>query len=193
MCNPIIFARGHQLVNLLLRYLHEKRAHCGYKILMYESRKRFWTVGVRNMAKQVTGKCMTCKKLRSQPLEQMMGQIPRLYIAAGFPAFSNTAIHMFGPLQIRIGSKILKVALVIIFTCMTTETVYLELVTHRSSDTLLMAFRRFASLRGQRYELCRRTKLFERNIARLGHPQNSKCLIRIIFMPFPLEVEHTTS
>lgn len=148
MCNHIIFARGHQSVNLLLRYLHENRAHCSYKSLVYESRKRFWIVGVRNMAKQVTGKCTTCKKLRSQPLEQMMGQIPRLYVAAGFPAFSNTAIHMFGPLQIRIGSKILKVALVIIFTCMTTETVYLELVTHRSSDTLLMAFRRFASLRG---------------------------------------------
>ena len=154
--------------------------------------------GCTKHGQQVTGKCTTCKKLRSQPLEQMMVQIPRLYVAAGFPAFSNTAIHMFGPLQIRIGSKILKVALVIIFTCMTTETVYLELVTHRSSDTLLMAFRRFASLRGHpsnclRYELCWRTKLFERNIARLGHPQNSKCLIRRIFMPFPLGVEHTTS
>ena len=148
MCNPIIFARGHQSVNLLLRYLHEKRAHCGYKSLMYDSRKRFWIVGVRDMAKQVTGKCMTCKKLRSQPLEQMMGQIPRLYVAAGFPAFSNTAIDMFGPLPKQIGRKILKGALLIIFTCMTTEAVYLELITHRSSDALLMVFRRFASLRG---------------------------------------------
>ena len=135
MCNPIIFARGHQSVNLLLRYLHEKRAHCGYKSLMYDSRKRFWIVGVRDTAKQVTGKCMTCKKLRSQPLEQMMGQIPRLYVAAGFPAFSNTEIDMFGPLQIRIGRKTLKEAQVIIFTCITARAVHLEFVTDRSSDT----------------------------------------------------------
>ena len=57
MRNPIILPKGHQLVNLLLKHLHEKRAHCGYKSLIYESRKRFWIVGVRSMAKQVTSKC----------------------------------------------------------------------------------------------------------------------------------------
>ena len=77
-----------------------------------------------------------------------MGQIPRLRVAAGFPAFYNTAIDMFGPLQLRIGRKTLKEAQVIIFTCMTTRAVHLELVTDRSTHTFLMAFRRFASLRG---------------------------------------------
>jgi len=63
MCNPIILPKGHQLVNLLLKDLHEKRALWGYKSLIYESRKHFWIMGVQNMAKQVTGKCVTCKKL----------------------------------------------------------------------------------------------------------------------------------
>ena len=148
MRNPIILTKGHQLVNLLLKHLHEKRAHCGYKSLIYESRKRFSIVGVRDIAKQVNGKCVTCKKLRGQPLGQMMGQIPTLSVAAGFPAFSNTAIDMFGPLQLRIGRKTLKEVQVIIFTCMTTRAVHLELVTDRSTDAFLMAFRRFASLRG---------------------------------------------
>ncbi|XP_020916654.1 uncharacterized protein LOC110254043 [Exaiptasia diaphana] len=56
---------------------------------------------------------------------------------------------MFGPVQIKLNRKTLKEAQVIIFTCMTTRAVHLELVTDRSSDTFLMAFRRFASLRGQ--------------------------------------------
>ena len=90
------------------------------------------------MAKQVTGKCVTCKKLRGQPLGQMMGQIPTLRGAAGFPAFSNTAIDLFGPLQLRIGRKTLKE--VIIFTCMTTRAVHLELVKEGSTDAFLMAF-----------------------------------------------------
>ena len=148
MRNPIILPKRHQLEILLLKHLHEKRAHCGYKSLIYESRKRFWIVGVRNMAKQVTGKCVACKKLRRQQLEQMMGQIPRLRVAAGFQAFHNTAIDMFGPLQLRIGRKTPKEVQVIIFTFMTTRAVHLELVTDRSTDTFLMAFRRFASLRG---------------------------------------------
>ena len=45
-----------------------------------------------------------------------MGQIPKLRVAAGFPAFSNTAIDMFGPFQVRVGRKTLKEAQAIIFT-----------------------------------------------------------------------------
>ena len=46
MRNPIILPKGHQMVDLLLKHLHTKRAHCGFKSLIYESRKRFWIVGV---------------------------------------------------------------------------------------------------------------------------------------------------
>ena len=100
------------------------------------------------MAKYLTAKCVICKKLRRKPLEQLMGQLPKLRVAVGFPAFSNTAIDMFGPLQIRVGRKTLKEAHAIIFTCMTTRAVHLELVTDRSTNTFLMAFRQFTSLRG---------------------------------------------
>ena len=100
------------------------------------------------MAKHLTAKCVTSKKLRREPLKQLMGQLPRLRVAVGFPAFCNTVISMFGLLQIRVGRKTLKEVHAIIFTCMTTRAVPLELVTDRGTDTFLMAFRRFASLRG---------------------------------------------
>ncbi|XP_068684256.1 uncharacterized protein [Montipora foliosa] len=148
MRNPIILPKGLQMVDLLLKHLHAKRAHCGFKSLIYESTKRFWTVGVRKMAKQVTSKCVTCKKLRRKPMGQLMGQLPKLRVAAGFPAVSSTALDMFGPFQVKVGRKTLKTAHVIIFTCMTTRAIHLKLVTDKSTDTFLMAFRRSASLRG---------------------------------------------
>ncbi|XP_068739629.1 uncharacterized protein [Montipora capricornis] len=95
--NPIIIPKGHQMVDLLLKHLRAKRAHCAFKSLIYESRERFWIVGVRKMAKQVTSKCVTCKKLRRKPMGQLMGQLPTLRVAAGFPAFSSTALDTFGP------------------------------------------------------------------------------------------------
>jgi len=140
MRKPIILPKDHQMVNLLLKHLHEKRTHCGYKSLVYESRKRFLIMGVRKMAQQVTSKCVTCKKLRRKPLEQLMGQIPKLRCAAGFPAFTNTAIDMFGPFQVKISRKTLKKVQAIIFTCMTTRAIHLELDTDRSTDAFLMAF-----------------------------------------------------
>ena len=145
MRQPIILLKDHQMVNLLLKHLHEKRAHCGYKSLVYESRKRFWIVGVRKMAQQVTSKCVTCWSYERSHLSSWW---VKLRVAAGFPAFSNTLIDMFGPFQVKIGWKTLKEAQAIIFTCMTTNAIHLELVTDRSTDAFLMEFRRFASLRG---------------------------------------------
>ena len=105
-------------------------------------------VGIRNAAKKLTSKCITCKKLRSKPLEQIEGQLPSLRVATGLPAFTNTAMDMFGPIQIKMNRKTRKEAQIIIFTCMTMRAIHLELVTDRSTDTFLMAFRRFACTRG---------------------------------------------
>lgn len=55
---------------------------------------------------------------------------------------------MFGPLHIKLNRKTVREAQVVIFTGMTTRTVHLELVTDKTSDAFLMAFRRFARLPG---------------------------------------------
>ena len=76
------------------------------------------------MSKALTSKCITCRKLRKKPLDQIMRQVPSLRVAAGFPPFSNTAIDMFGPLHIKPQRKTLKEAQVVIFACMTTQAVH---------------------------------------------------------------------
>ena len=148
MRNPVVLPRDHQLTILLLRHLHRKRGHCGYKSLMHEARRKYWIIGLRKMAKAVVSNCVLCRKLRRKPLDQLMGQVPSLRVAAGFPPFSNTAMDMFGPLQIRLNRRTLQEAQVVIFTCTTTRAIHLELVTDKSSEAFLMAFRRFACLHG---------------------------------------------
>ncbi len=115
---------------------------------MHEARKKFWIIGLRSTYNQLTRRCIICRKLRKKPLDQLMGQIQSLRVAAGLPPFSNAAMDMFEPVQIRINRKTLKEAQVIIFTCMTTRSVHLELVTDKSTETLLITFRRLAGLRG---------------------------------------------
>ena len=85
--NPIIPPKGHWLLHLLFYHLHEKRAHCCSKSLIFESRHCVWIICVSHMAKHLTAKCVTSKKLRREPLKQLMGQLPRLRVAVGFPAF----------------------------------------------------------------------------------------------------------
>ena len=147
MRNPIILPHNHRIVLLLLKHLHEKRAHCGYKSLTYESRKKFWIIGVRSIAKHLTRNCIVCRKLRQRPLQQLMGQLPNTRAELEKPAFACTAIDMFGPIQIRLSRKTLKEAQIIIFACMISRAIHLELVTDRTTDAFLMAFRRFACTR----------------------------------------------
>ena len=92
MRNPVILPRDHPLVQLLLRHLHDKRGHCSCKSLIHKVRRNYWIIGARRMTKALTAKCITCRKLCKKPLDQLMGQIPSLRVAAGFPPFSNTAI-----------------------------------------------------------------------------------------------------
>ena len=114
MRNPVVLPRDHPLAILLLRHLHWKRGHCGYKSLIHEARRTLWIIGLRKMAKSVVSKCVDWRKQRKKPLQQLMGQLPSLRVAAGFPPFSNTAIAMFGPLQFRLNRKTLRDAQVVI-------------------------------------------------------------------------------
>ena len=115
---------------------------------MYKARKRFWIIGLCRMAKTVTSKCVTCRKLRKRALNQLLGQIPNLRVVADFLAKSNTAVDMFELVQIKLSCKNLKEAYVIIFGCMTFCAIHLQLVRDKTSDAFLMAFWRFAGLCG---------------------------------------------
>ena len=172
MRNPVVLPRDHPLAILLLRQLHRKRGHCGYKSLLHEARRTLWIIGLRKMAKSVVSKCVDCRKLCKKPLQHLMGQLPSLRVAAGFPPISNTAMDMFGPLQVRLNRRTLRDAQVVNFTCATTREVHLELVTDKLTEAFLTAFRRFACLRG--HPLCRGTGISERGNAKLGNPQDTK-------------------
>ena len=172
MRNPVVLPRDHPLAILLLRQLHRKRGHCGYKSLLHEARRALWIIALRKMAKSVVSKCVDCRKLCKKPLQHLMGQLPSLRVAAGFPPISNTAMDMFGPLQVRLNRRTLRGAQVVNFTCATTRQVHLELTTDKLTEAFLTAFRRFACLRG--HPLCRGTGISERGNAKLGNPQDTK-------------------
>ena len=69
MRNPIILPCDYLLVKLLLRHLHDRHGHCGYKSLIHEARKKYWIIGVCSMSKAFTSKCITCRKLLKRPLD----------------------------------------------------------------------------------------------------------------------------
>lgn len=192
MKNPVVL-----LTILLSRHLHCKRGHYGYKRLMHEARRKYWIIGLRKMAKAVVSNCVLCRKLRRKPLDQLMGQVPSLRVAAGFPPFSNTAMDISGPLQIMFNRRTQQEAQVVIFTFTSTRAIHLELVTDKSSEVFLMAFRRFACLHGHP-NCCWLdcvsdfvgAQEYLRGHAVLEHSQDSKCYFGGICLRFRVAMEH---
>ena len=97
MRNPIILPHDYLLVKLLLRHLH-KRTHCGYKSLIHEARRTYWMIGLRNMSKALTVKCVTCRKHQARGANFISVYY---FPPQQHPSFGNQRILNFGVMAVR--------------------------------------------------------------------------------------------
>ena len=81
-----------------------------------------------------------------------MADLPPARLRLFKPPFWSTGIDCFGPFTVKIGRRTEK-RWGIIFKCLTTRCIHLELLDSMDADTFLMAFRRFVSCRGKPFEL----------------------------------------
>ena len=100
----------------------------------------YWIVGASSAAASVISKCVTCGKLRGTFQEQRMAELPA-------PPFTNCAVDYFGPFIIKEGRKELK-RYGILFTCMASRAVHLEVADTIETDSFINALRRFLCRRG---------------------------------------------
>ncbi|XP_062390500.1 uncharacterized protein LOC134078526 [Sardina pilchardus] len=89
---------------------------------------------------------------RGKPEVPRMADLPPSRLRLFKPAFHSTGVDCFGPYNIRVGRRSEK-RWGIIFKCMTTRGVYLDLLNSIDTDSFLMSLRRFVSRRGTPCEL----------------------------------------
>lgn len=81
-----------------------------------------------------------------------MADLPPSRLRLLQPPFYSTGVDCFGPYLIKIGRRHEK-RWGIIFKCLTTRAVYLDLLYQMDTDSFLMALRRFISRRGKPFEI----------------------------------------
>ncbi len=81
-----------------------------------------------------------------------MADLPSARLRLHKPAFHSCGVDCFGPMLIKIGRRTEK-RWGIIFKCLTTRAVHLDLLNSMNSDSFLMALRRFIARRGTAAEL----------------------------------------
>lgn len=139
---------NHRFTHLYISHLH-KIDHSGVEATITKLQRKFWVPGAARVVKSIKHKCVTCKGLSPRGDGQKMGELVEERLKPS-PPFYHTACDIFGPLRIRdtVKRRTFGKAFGVIFNCLSTRGVYLDLTEGYDTQSFLMAFRRFVSVRG---------------------------------------------
>ncbi|XP_022062446.2 uncharacterized protein LOC127534576 [Acanthochromis polyacanthus] len=150
--HPLIIPSASHIATLLVRHFHERSAHQGRHITEGAVRGAgFWIVGGKRLVSSVIHNCVTCRKLRGELQNQKMADLPAGRVTPE-PPFTTVGVDVFGPWSIvtrrtRGGSAQNK-RWAVLFTCMSTRAVHIELIETMSTDSFINALRRLFAIRG---------------------------------------------
>ena len=144
---PLLPAK-HLFTQLVILSMHNKD-HLGVESTLAKLRARFWVPQARRIIRSIKSKCVNCRKKEKILCTQEMGQIPP-YRLQPSPPFLYTAVDLFGPFTIRdtVKKRTHGKAYGVIFNCLTTRAVYIDLADGYDTDSFILVLRRFISIRG---------------------------------------------
>ena len=140
---------SHFVTKLLMKQAHADGGHRGRDATLARFRQSYWTPRGSKLANKAKIDCFLCRLRDAKLLDQVMGQLPpeRLIPA---PAFQNVCLDLFGPYYVRgeVQKRISMKVYGVILTDTVMRAVHLEVVPGYDSDSFLLAFSRFTSIRG---------------------------------------------
>lgn len=150
--HPLIIPHTHHVATLLVRHFHEQVVHQGRHITEGAIRAAgYWIIGSKRLVSSVIHKCVTCCKLRGRLENQKMADLPADRLTPE-PPFTSVGLDVFGPWTIMTrrtrGGGADSKRWAMLFTCMSTRAVHIELIETMSTDSFINALRRFFSIRG---------------------------------------------
>ena len=142
----VLPGQGH-ISELLVRHYHEKALHQGKGITLNEIRSSgYWIIGGSTVVSRLIHECVTCRRLREKVQEQKMADLPSDRLEPA-PPFTYCGVDYFGPWYVREGRKDLK-RYEVLFTCLVTRAIHLEIANSLETDSYINALRRFICRRG---------------------------------------------
>ena len=144
----ILIPANHPVTRLYVSCLHNVD-HAGVETTLAKLQRKFWVPGARKMIKTIKNRCIICRKLTKKIEDQCMGQVRTERLKTAAP-FYHTAVDLLGPLTIRdtVKKRTHGKAFGVIFNCLVTRAIYLDLAEGYSADNFLTTFQRFTAIRG---------------------------------------------
>jgi len=118
------------------------RGHYGISTTASKIRSKFWITKLLKMTKSIKYNCIIRRKLDKKLSEQVMGELPEERLRPS-PAWHCTANDLFGLFKIKdeVRKRTTGKAYGVIFDCLGTRAVYLDLTADYSTEKFLMVLR----------------------------------------------------
>ena len=144
----VLLPYGHAFSRLYAAHVHNK-GHYGVSATVSKIRAKYWIIGVHRLVKSIKYNCVTCKKLDRLLVKQQMGKLPIERLKPS-PPWYYCGVDLFGPYNVRdeVKKRTTGKAYGVIFTCLSSRAVHVDLAPDYSTEKFLMVLRRFVSLRG---------------------------------------------
>ncbi|XP_070203556.1 uncharacterized protein [Littorina saxatilis] len=143
----VVLPRDSHISLLTARSCHLRVAHQGRTSTINEIRASgYWILGMRHVVSTVIRGCVECLRLRGQPHEQMMSDLPEERVEAS-PPFTYCGVDCFGPFHVKDGRKEVK-RYGLIVTCLASRAVHIEALDDMTTDSFINGLRNVSAIRG---------------------------------------------
>ena len=152
--HPILLPKAHKITMLIVNHYHQRCQHQGRHITHGTIRNAgFFIENGGKVIKQLIKNCVICMKLRKSCEEQFMADLPPDRVNPA-PPFLHTGLDVMGPWKVRDGvttrrNSAERKAWAVLFTCLASRAVHIELITSLDTSSMKNALSRFFALRGR--------------------------------------------
>ena len=122
----------------------ERYAHSHISRTIAKLRDHYYILRFRSVVRSVVFHYVKCRRDLIQPAPPLMAALPAQRAKAHLPPFTFVGIDYLGPYDVVI---LVKVRWIVLFTCLTTRAVHLEVAHTMDTHSFLMAFSRFTDRR----------------------------------------------
>lgn len=150
--SPTILDGRHPYTRLLVQRYHKEQGHGSHEAVINKMRQKYWVTSLRPTVRVVAHRCTQCRIRKAKALPPRMGDLPAARVAHHHRSFTYCGVDYFGPMMVTVGRRHEK-RWGVLFTCLTTRAVHIELAASLTTDSTIMALRRMAARRGHPAEM----------------------------------------
>ena len=138
--NSIWLPKNHHVTKLIVLHYHECNKHILIKNVVAAVENKYYIHRILSTVKKIIKNlCMWCKRFKPHFETPLMGDLPESRIGIYELPFTYSMLDIAGPIVVKLTRFSTVKRYILVYSCLTTRAVYLELIQDLSADSTMKA------------------------------------------------------